>query len=72
MFILGKDLLIFHVPMNKADVNIKLKVNEKENTYSKILRNLKLLYRDYKFRFISATVWSQGDVTCCLNTFYEK
>eukprot|EP00106_Octopus_bimaculoides_P020898 XP_014788340.1 PREDICTED: uncharacterized protein LOC106882245 [Octopus bimaculoides] len=43
-----------------TDVNIKLKISEKEDTYTELLRNLQLLYLDYKFRFIPVIIGALG------------
>ncbi|CAI9730066.1 Hypothetical predicted protein [Octopus vulgaris] len=46
--------------------------SENENTYAELLRNLQLLYSDYKFRFIPVIIGALGYVTHCLNTNLEK
>ena len=55
-----------------ADVNISFKISEKENIYGQLLRNLQLLYPDYKFTFIPIIIGALGYVSKCLSGNLEK
>ena len=44
------------------DVNVVTKTSEKENIYGRLLRNLQMMYPDYKFQFIPIIVGATGYV----------
>ena len=50
-----------------ADVNVVKKVPEKENIYGPLIRNMQLMYKDYKFTFIPIIVGALGTIPKCLN-----
>lgn len=45
------------------NVEIELKISGKENIHVDLLRNLQLLYMDFKFRFILEIIGVLGNVT---------
>ena len=49
-----------------AVINIPRKINEKMNTYGPLLRNLQILYPEYKFEMIPFVVGALGYVPKCL------
>ena len=49
-----------------AVINIPRKINEKMNTYGLLLRNLQILYPEYKFEMIPVVVGALGYVPECL------
>ena len=54
-----------------ADVNVSSKVVEKENIYGELMRNLQLLYPDYKFSFVPIIIGALGYVTTDLHKSLE-
>ena len=55
-----------------ADVNVSAKVSEKENIYAHLIRNLQLMYSEYKFIFTPIIVGALGTVTKCLHEHFIK
>ena len=49
-----------------AVINIPRKINEKMNNYGPLLRNLQILYPEYKFEMIPVVVGAPGYVPKCL------
>ena len=50
-----------------ADVNVVKKGTDKENIYGPLIRNMQLMYKDYKFTFIPIIVGALGTIPKCLN-----
>ena len=40
-----------------TDVNILLKIREKENIYAELMKNLEILHQDYNFRFVPVIMY---------------
>ena len=57
------DVIEFSCP---ADVNVANKVGEKENIYGPLLRNLQLLYPEYRYSFVPIIVGALGTIPRCL------
>ena len=57
------DVIEFSCP---ADVNVANKVGQKENIYGPLLRNLQLLYPEYRYSFIPIIVGALGTIPRCL------
>ena len=55
-----------------ADVNVVKKVAEKENIYGPLIRNMQLMYKEYKFSFIPIIVGALGTIPKCLNEDIQK
>ena len=60
-----------------ADVNITQKTNDKLQKYAPILRNLEMMYDDYKFEMIPIIIGAFGFVTKNLkkslrNSYFHK
>ena len=55
-----------------ADVNVSAKVTEKENIYAHLIRNLQLMYHEYKFIFTPVIIGALGTVTKCLHEHLIK
>ena len=45
-----------------ADVNVMSKINEKENIYGPLIRNMQLMYKDYTFMFVPIIIGALGTV----------
>ena len=52
-----------------TDVNISNKVNEKNNVYGMLIRNMQILYLDYKFNMIPIIVGALGYIPKCLKGY---
>ena len=50
-----------------ADVNVTSKVENKEQIYAELIRNLQLIYREYKFTFLPIIVGALGYIPKCLD-----
>ena len=57
------DVIEFSCP---ADVNVANKVGGKENIYGPLLRNLQLLYPEYRYSFVPIIVGALGTIPRCL------
>ena len=55
-----------------ADINISKKINEKMNSYGPLLRNLQILYPEYKFEMIPIVVGALGYVLNCLTQYLSQ
>ena len=51
------------------DININKKVNEKLENYVQLVRNLQIMYPDYKFQIASIVVGAMGSVPKCLTNY---
>ena len=49
-----------------GDINVTQKIQEKENTYGTLLRNLKILYPEYFYQFIPIINRALGSIPCNL------
>lgn len=54
------------------DVNLKINIKEKENSFAELLRNLLLLNLDYKFMLVHKIIGAKGYVIHCHNTNLER
>ena len=54
-----------------SDVNISSKIQEKLNNYAALLRNMQILYRDYRFEFLPIIVGALGYMPKCLFKYME-
>ena len=54
-----------------SDVNISSKIQEKLNNYAALLRNMQILYRDYRFEFLPIIVGALGYIPKCLFKYME-
>ena len=52
-----------------ADVNISNNASEKNNVYGILMRNMQILYPDYKFDMISIIVGALGYILKCLKRY---
>ena len=43
-----------------ADINIGKEIKEKNDNYGPLIRNLKMMYENYDFRFIPNVIWTMG------------
>ena len=55
-----------------ADINIMKKIKEKLENYATLLRNLQMLYHDYKFEVVPIIIGAPGYVPKDLKTNLEK
>ena len=55
-----------------ADINISKKINEKMNSYGPLLRNLQILYPEYKFEMIPIVVVALGYILKCLTQYLSQ
>ena len=55
-----------------ADINISRKINENMNAYAPLLRNLQILYPEYKFEMIPTVVGALGYVPKCLTQYLRQ
>ena len=55
-----------------ADINISRKIDEKMNTYGPLLRNLQILYPEYKFEMIPIVVGALVYVPKCLTQYLSQ
>ena len=46
----------------REDVNVMLKINEKENIYGPLIRNMQLIYKHYTFMFVLIIIGALGTV----------
>ena len=53
------------------DININKKVNEKSENYGQFVRNLEIMYPDYKFQVAPIVVGAMGSVTKCLTNYLK-
>ena len=65
---LNKECSIFEFSC-PADVNISNKVNQKNNVYGMLIRNMQILYPDYKFNMIPIIVNALGYIPKCLKGY---
>ena len=49
-----------------GDINVTRKIQEKENTYGPLLRNLQILYSEYSYQFIPIIIGVLGSIPCNL------
>ena len=49
-----------------GDINVTQKIQEKENAYDLLLRNLQILYQEYSYQFIPAIIGALGSIQCNL------
>ena len=54
-----------------SDVNISSKIQEKLNNYAALLRNMQILYRNYRFEFLPIIVGALGYMPKCLFKYME-
>ena len=55
-----------------ADVNISKKIDEKMNNYGALIRNLQIMYPQYKFEMVPIIVGALGYVPKCLTKYIEQ
>ena len=55
-----------------SDVNVTSKITEKENNYAPLIRNLQILYTDYKYTFTPIIVGALGTVPKSLKSNIEE
>ena len=55
-----------------ADVNVTRKTNEKSLKYAPLLRNLQMMYNDYKFEMIPIIIGAFGFVPNDVNPFMHN
>ena len=55
-----------------ADIDISRKIDGKMNTYGLLLRNLQILYQEYKFEMIPIVVGALGYVPKCLTQYLSQ
>ena len=53
------------------DININKKVNEKLENYGQLVRNLQIMYPDYKFQVAPIAVGAMGSVPKCLTNYLK-
>ena len=46
-----------------ADINVSRKVKEKVAAYGPLIRNLQIIYKDYRFKMLPAVVGALGTIT---------
>ena len=54
-----------------ADINITQKVNDKINVYGLLIRNLQIMYPQYKFNMIPIIVGALGYIPKCLTSYLQ-
>ena len=52
-----------------ADVNISRKIDEKLNNYAPLVRNMEIMYNDYKFVVFPIIIGALGYVPKCLSKY---
>ena len=55
-----------------SDVNVTKKVTEKIDNYGPLLRNLQMMYREYKFEMVPIIVGALGYVPTCLKSYIQQ
>ena len=69
------DLIIWHLNSRECqvvefscprDINVTRKIQEKENTYGSLLRNLQILYPEYSYQFIPIIIGALDSMPCNL------
>ena len=55
-----------------GDINVTRKIQEKENTYGLLLRNLQILYPGYSYQIIPIIIGALGSIPCKCLGFSEK
>ena len=62
-----------------GDKNVTWKIEEKENTYGPLLRNLQILYPEYSYQFIPVIIGALSSIPCdlkynlkCLDFFVKE
>ena len=53
------------------DININKKVNEKLENYGQLVRNIQIMYPDYKFQVAPIVVGAMGSVSKCLTNYLK-
>ena len=53
------------------DININKKVNKKLENYGQLVRNLQIMYPDYKFQVAPIAVGDTGSVPKCLTNYLQ-
>ena len=52
-----------------ADRNISRKIDEKLNNYASLVRNMQIMYSDYKFAVVTISIGALGYVPKCLSKY---
>ena len=52
-----------------TDVNISRKIDEKLNNYAPLVRNMQIMYSDYKFAIVPIIIGALGYVSKCLSKY---
>ena len=52
-----------------ADVNISRKIDEKLNSYARLVKNMQIMYSDYKFVVVPIIIGALGYVPKCLSKY---
>ena len=62
-----------------GDKNVTWKIEEKENTYGPLLRNLQILYPEYSYQFFPVIIGALSSIPCdlkynlkCLDFFCKR